>query len=102
MRGTVLVTPGVLTTTAHQIHDRPVREYLGIVSGDSVVVIRQASRHRHDCNFSLTRGRQHALSALARQASAQGGTVVVGVKIESVQLGPGIMLVTATGTAVRL
>ena len=99
-RGMVLVTLGVLTTTAQHIQSRPAREYLGIVSGDVVVDIRR-DRYRGD-NLALHHGRLHALRALATCARERGATVVVGIEIEYVSIGIGTLLVTATGTAVRL
>jgi uncharacterized protein YbjQ (UPF0145 family) len=102
MRGTVLVTLGVLTTTAQQIQGRPAREYLGIVSGDAVVVIYPARHRGREGSFRLLQGRRRALRALAKRASALGATVVVGIEIDHVEIGLGTLLVTATGTAVRL
>ena len=102
MRGMVLVTPGVLTTTAQQIQGRPVREYLGIVSGDAVIVIHRARHQNQDNRFRLHQGRRRALRGLARRASVRGATVVVGIDIDYVAVGVGRLLVTATGTAVRL
>jgi uncharacterized protein YbjQ (UPF0145 family) len=102
MRGMVLVTLGVLTTTAQQIQGRPVREYLGIVSGDAIVVIHRIRHRNHDNGFRLHQGRRRALRGLAVRASARGATVVVGIEIDYVAVGVGKLLVTATGTAVRL
>jgi len=102
MRGTVLVTPGVLTTTAQAIQGRPAREYLGLVSGDALIVIPRA-RHRGRYNrLRLHQGRQRALRRLAKRASTLGATVVVGIEIDYIDVGIGRLLVTATGTAVRL
>jgi uncharacterized protein YbjQ (UPF0145 family) len=102
VRGMVLVTLGVLTTTAQQIQGRPAREYLGIVSGDSIVAIHRTRHRFRDRRFGIHHGRRRALSRLARCASALGATVVVGIKIDYVAVGAGKLLVTATGTAVRL
>lgn len=102
MRGTVLVTLGVLTTTADEIQNRPVREYLGIVSGEAIIVIHRAGRRGRIRDLRLNEGRRRAVNALAKRASARGGTVVVGVEFDYVQIGDGRLLVSATGTAVRL
>lgn len=98
----VLVTLGVLTTTAQQIQGRPAREYCGIVSGDAVVLMHRSRSRARKGNVLLHLGRRRALRALAKQASARGATVVVGIDISYVSLGVGKLLVTATGTAVRL
>ena len=98
----VLVTLGVLTTTAQHIQGRLVREYCGIVSGDAVVVMYRPRYRKRNGNVLLNHGRRRALRALAKRASARGATVVVGIDISYVAVGVGKLLVTATGTAVRL
>ncbi|RIK40714.1 MAG: hypothetical protein DCC58_13515 [Chloroflexi bacterium] len=99
------ITLGILTTTAHHIHGRTVREYLGLVSGDTVVVLqhrqRRGARDERD-GFDLQRARQCVLATMARRAGERGATVVLAVTIDYVALGVGRLLVTATGTAARL
>ena len=102
MQCMVLVTLGVLTTTSQQIQGRPVREYLGIVSGDAVVIVHRLRRWRRGASIDLQQGRRRALRVLAKRASAGGATVVIGVQMSYVTVGAGRILVTATGTAVRL
>lgn len=97
----VTVTLGVLTTTSQYIEGRAVREYLGIVSGDAAVVIRRDGSALKKPEI-LDCARQRALSALARRASERGATVVLAVRIDYLALGFGKLLVSATGTAVRL
>jgi uncharacterized protein YbjQ (UPF0145 family) len=101
-RSMVLVTLGVLTTTAQQIQGRPAREYLGLVSGDAIVAVHRIRHQNHDNPFCIHDGQRRALRRLARCASAIGATVVVGIEIDYVEVSTGTLLVTATGTAVRL
>jgi uncharacterized protein YbjQ (UPF0145 family) len=98
----VLVTLGVLTTTAQQIQGRPAREYLGIVSGDAVVALRRIHRRRRSRYVPLHRARSRALRGLAQNASERGATVVVGIEMSYAALGVGRILVSVTGTAIRL
>lgn len=103
----VTVTLGVLTTTSQHIEGRTVREYLGIVGGEAVVVVRRQRRRPFQRmpeigQDDLDCARQRALSVLARRASERGATVVLAVHIDYLALGIGRLLVIATGTAVRL
>lgn len=98
----VTITLGVMTTTAQQIDGRPVREYVGLVSSESLALVRH-SRHRGaDGESELQHGQRHVVEHLARCASARGATAVIGIVINYVAMGPGRVLVSATGTAVRL
>jgi uncharacterized protein YbjQ (UPF0145 family) len=98
----ISITLGVLTTTAQHIQGRPVREYLGVVSGEAVAVVRCFLHRSGGQDTSLQHGRRRALQALANRASAHGATVVIGIDIDYVPVGVGMVLVAATGTAVRL
>jgi uncharacterized protein YbjQ (UPF0145 family) len=105
----VTITLGVLTTTTHRIQGRPVREYLGIVSGECLVLMYPAGRaaratmigHRMR-RHTLQASRDRAIHLMALRASDLGATVVVSVAMEYLPIGSGAMLVIATGTAVRL
>lgn len=102
------VTLGILTTTTQSIQSRTVREYLGIVSGDAVESIGPQRRPSAASALVAARrvglrpARQRALREMARRASERGATVVIGVRLEYTALGVGRLLVSATGTAVRL
>lgn len=98
----IAVTLGVLTTTAQYIQDRPVREFLGLVSGESLVLVGRAAGGDGTRANQLQRARQRALQILASRASAHGATVVIGIHIDYVAVSVGKLLVAATGTAVRL
>jgi uncharacterized protein YbjQ (UPF0145 family) len=97
----ITLTTGVMTTTAQKLHGRPVREYLGVVSGEAVISV-QPPRHSRGGHVSLQHARRRALQTLANRASAQGATVVIGIDLDYVPLGSDSLLVSATGTAVRL
>lgn len=97
----IAVTPGLLTTTAQYVEGRPVREYLGVVSGEAVVALRRWQRGGA-LETTLQRARLHVLRQLACRADARGATVVLGIDIGYVPVGAGRLLVAATGTAARL
>lgn len=102
----VKVAHGIMITTAQRIPRRSVREYLGLVSGEALGDVRTP-----DCS-PLTIGigshgvgggaLQRALQTMAQRASELGATVVIGVDIDYMAIGPGALLVNVTGTAARL
>jgi uncharacterized protein YbjQ (UPF0145 family) len=102
----VTITPGIFTTTAQHIQGRVVREYLGIVSGEAVALRRSrtgsAGVRVGSSDLALQHARLRALRTLARRAARLGATVVIGVDFDYVAVGIDRLLVTATGTAVRL
>lgn len=84
------------------------REYLGIVSGDAVAAV-APHRTTHGMPLRIRSGRvmlhvarQRALREMARRASERGATVVIGVRMDYAALGGGQLLVSVTGTAVRM
>jgi uncharacterized protein YbjQ (UPF0145 family) len=108
----VTITLGIMITTAQRIPERGVREYLGLVSGEAIGELpddaadRAAPDDEEGCYgtgaSAFQRARQRALREMARRASERGATVVIGVGIGYVAVGPGALLVSATGTAARL
>lgn len=107
----VTITLGIMITTAQRIPERGVREYLGLVSGEAIGELQDSGAppteldpdEEHGASTSaFQRARQRALREMARRASEHGATVVIGVDIEYVAIGPGALLVSATGTAARL
>ena len=98
----ITLTVGVMTTTAHKLHGRPIREYLGVVSGEAVIPVQHTSNRRRENPIALQHARRRALQTLANRANAHGATVVIGIDIDYVPVGDDSLLVTASGTAVRL
>jgi uncharacterized protein YbjQ (UPF0145 family) len=108
----VTITLGIMITTAQRIPERGVREYLGLVSGEAIGELQDAGAQvatlgddevRSGAGASaFQRARQRALCEMARRASEHGATIVIGVDIGYAAVGPGALLVSATGTAARL
>lgn len=107
----------MITTTTTTIEGQPVREYLGIVTGEAILganIFRDLFAGIRDIvggrsgayEAELRRARELALGEMTQQASERGATAVIGVDIdyESIQMGNGggMLMVTASGTAVRL
>jgi uncharacterized protein YbjQ (UPF0145 family) len=105
----------VLTSTTSVIEGRPVREYLGVVTGEVIVGanifkdlfagIRDIVGGRSGSYESTLRdARQTALKELQEEARALGADAVIGVDLDYEVLGQGgsMLMVSASGTAVKL
>lgn len=107
--------PGILTTTTTSVEGRPVQDYLGIVTGEAILGanifkdlfagIRDIVGGRSGAyEEELRKARAIALDELGAAAQQLGANAVIGVDIdyETVGQGGSMLMVTASGTAVRL
>lgn len=105
----------MIVTTTGVIEGRPIQSYLGVVSGESIIganVVRDLFARVRDIvggragayEKSLEEARATALQEMTERAEALGADAVVGVAldIEAMGDGGGMILVAASGTAVRL
>ena len=107
----------MLVTTTPVIDGRPVRQYLGVVTGEAIMganVFRDLFAGIRDIvggrsaayETELRRAREMALREMELQAQELGANAVVGVDLdyETIQTGSGggMLMVTASGTAVTL
>lgn len=103
----------VSTTTA--IEGRPVRDYLGVVTGEVIVganLFRDIFASITDLvggrsgkyEEVLSRARKEALGEMQEQARQLGGNAVIGVDIDYEVLGQNgsMLMVSVSGTAVRI
>ena len=103
----------ISTTTA--IEGRPVRDYLGVVTGEVIVganIFRDLFASVRDIVGGRSGGYENALRDARRTAFAEleseardlGADAVIGVDIDYEVLGQGgsMLMVTASGTAVKL
>ena len=95
------------------IEGRPVREYLGVVAGETIMganafkdigaTFRNITGGRAEgYERELRKGREAALREMADMASELGADAVIGVDIDYETVNTGMLMVTASGTAVRL
>lgn len=104
----------IVTTTPH-VEGRPAREYLGIVTGEAILganLFRDLFASLRDIvggrsasyEKELARARQIALQEAEEQARQRGADAVVGVDLDYEVLGQGngMLMVSVSGTAVRL
>jgi uncharacterized protein YbjQ (UPF0145 family) len=105
----------MITTTTPQIEGRPVRQYLGIVTGETIIganIFRDLFAGVRDIvggrsgsyEKVLSEARQTALREMQERAAALGANGVIGVDLDYEVLGAqnGMLMVTASGTAVVL
>jgi uncharacterized protein YbjQ (UPF0145 family) len=105
----------MIITTTTSVEGRPVRDYIGIVTGEAILGanifkdlfagIRDIVGGRSGAyEEELRKARTIALEDLAAAASQLGADAVIGVDLdyETVGQGGSMLMVTASGTAVRL
>lgn len=104
----------IVTTTPH-IDGRQVREYLGIVSGETIIganIFRDFFASIRDIvggrsasyEEVLRQAKDAALQEMQENAAALGADAVIGVDLDYETVGErgSMLMVTAAGTAVRL
>ncbi|MBK7092030.1 MAG: YbjQ family protein [bacterium] len=103
----------MIVTTTPNVEGKPIRDYLGIVAGEAVMganIVKDFFATVTDIvggrsgayENELIRARQIALTEMEQEAMKLGASAVVGVDIDYEVIRTGMLLVTASGTAVRL
>lgn len=105
----------MVVTTTPTIEGRPVRQYLGIVTGEAILganIFRDLAASVRDIiggrsaayEQELNRARRIALEEMVQQAIDQGANAIIGVDLdyETITMGGsgGMLMVSASGTAV--
>ena len=103
----------MLITTTPGIEGRPVTEYLGIVTAQGVLGVNafkdvsagvrnifggRAKSYENE----LASGVSDALAEIEKQATRLGADAVVGVDVDYESVGSNMLMVSASGTAVKL
>lgn len=103
----------MLVTTTNTLEGREIQEYLGIVSGEVILganVVRDFLAGITDIiggrsgayESKLQEGRKIALKEMQDRARQLGANGIVGIDLDFETLREGMMMVIATGTAVRI
>ena len=103
----------VIVTTTPTIEGRAVRDYLGVVTGEAILganVVRDFFASVTDViggrasmyEGELRRARDIALSEMAQEAVGRGANAVLGVDLDYEVIREGMLMVSASGTAVRV
>ena len=102
----------MIVTTTHDIQGQPIREYMGIVVGESIIatsILRDIMAGLRDVvggrsgayEAKMQEARDIALKEMMEKAQALGADAVVGVDIDYETVGNNMMMVSASGTAVK-
>lgn len=105
----------MILTTTNNIENKPVREYLGIVTGETIIGanifkdffagIRDIVGGRSGSYEQVLReAKDTALKEMTEQAQKLGANAVIGIDLdyETVGKNGGMLMVTASGTAVKI
>ncbi len=103
----------MITTTTHNVEGRQITEYLGIVTGEAIMganVFRDFIAGITDLvggrsgtyESKLADGRETALNEMQQLAQQRGANAVVGVDIDYEVIGDSMLMVSASGTAVKV
>jgi uncharacterized protein YbjQ (UPF0145 family) len=105
----------MLTSTTPQIAERPIRQTLGVVTGEAIIganIFRDLLAGITDIiggragtyERGLREARDIAMQEMCDEAARMGGDAVVGVDLDYETMGAenGMLMVSATGTAVKL
>ncbi len=103
----------VLVTTTNVVEGRAVREYLGVVAGETILganVFRDIGAQIRNITGGraagyekeLRSGRDAAIDEMLQEALKLGADAVIGVDIDYETVGSSMLMVTAAGTAVKL
>jgi uncharacterized protein YbjQ (UPF0145 family) len=103
----------MIVSTTTTIEGRPVQEYLGVVAGETVLganIFRDigagfrniAGGRAEGYEKELRKGRDQAIAEMIEAAQALGASAVIGVDIDYESVNNGMLMVTASGTAVKL
>ncbi|HEX7001676.1 MAG TPA: heavy metal-binding domain-containing protein [Trueperaceae bacterium] len=107
----------MIVSTTPTIEGRPAREYLGLVTGETILganILRDFMAGIRDIiggrsgayEQSLREAKDNAIAEMVQAARALGADAILSVDLDyesiSVGQGGGMLMVTASGTAVRL
>ncbi len=103
----------MITTTTPSIEGKPIKEYLGIVTGEAIMganLVRDLFASITDIvggrsgayEEKLAHARQIALEEMTYQAQKLGANAVVGIDLDYEVVREGMLMVTASGTAVTI
>lgn len=105
----------MITTTTHHIEGRPVQQYLGVISSESIIGanifkdlfagVRDIVGGRSNTYEKvIEEARSNAMIELVQKAQHLGANAVIGIDLdfETVGSNASMLMVIATGTAVRV
>lgn len=103
----------MIITTTPTVEGQPIKEYLGVVTGEAIL----GTHIGRDLLASITdivggrsaayeeevrKARTIALEEMSSEAESQGANAVVGVDLDYEVIRQGMLMVSVSGTAVRI
>jgi uncharacterized protein YbjQ (UPF0145 family) len=103
----------MIITTTPTIEGKPVKEYLGIVTGEAILgadLVKDLFATITDIvggrsaayEKELSKARQIALQEMQENAQSMGANAVVGVDLDYEMVRQGMLMVSVSGTAVKV
>jgi len=103
----------MIVTTTNSVEGKEIRDYIGVVSGEAIMganVFRDVFASITDIiggrsgayEGKLKQARQISLQEMEAEAQMSNADAVVGVDLDYEVIRDGMLMVTASGTAVRL
>lgn len=105
----------MITTTTNNIEGKPVQQYLGVISAESIIganilkdlfaSIRDIVGGRSETYEKVIKeARNNAMTELVQKAQSMGANAVIGIDLDFETVGGSgsMLMVIATGTAVRI
>lgn len=103
----------MIVTTTPTVQGKEIKEYLGIVTGEAIMganIVKDLFASITDIvggrsaayEKELTRARDIAVREMEESAAAVGGNAVVGVDLDYETVREGMLMVTVSGTAVKV
>ncbi len=103
----------MLISTTTSIEGRPVSAYLGVVAGETILganIFRDIGAQIRNITGGratgyekeLRKGRDEAMSEMTNAATELGADAIIGVDIDYETVGGSMLMVTVSGTAVKL
>jgi len=103
----------MIVSTTPQLDGKPIREYLGVVTGEAIMganIVRDLFASVTDIiggrsgayEAKLRDGRDIALQEMVDEAKKLGASAVVGVDLDYEVVRDGMLMISASGTAVKV
>lgn len=105
----------MIITTTHQVDGKPIQDYLGIVTGETIIganlfkdlfasITDLVGGRSSTYEKVLREAKDAALQEMQQKATQLGANAIVGVDLDYETLGKanGMLMVTASGTAVKI
>ncbi|MCL5780091.1 hypothetical protein P378_04670 [Desulforamulus profundi] len=103
----------MIITTTPSIEGKPIKQYYGLVCGEAIMganIVRDIFASITDIvggrsgayEDKLARAREIAVEEMTEQAKRMGANAVVGVDLDYEVIREGMLMVTASGTAVTI